>query len=264
MRLLIPLLVVATLLATGTASAVEVHGDDAGDRYVGTGGLVLPGTVDTGTRRRVATCTDCRWRMATPCADAADPGVEAACLSVTRGCTGGAQLLRTWFSEDGGVTWRDLGLFCIPPSGPVRVADVERVMQDGFEELLPSGSITAQPPAGVLPYLPVIFDSGQPATLPPSRHRVGGLDVVLVPRATWHWDFGDGAALVTDRPGSRYPDTAVSHTYRAAGLHLVRLTTVWEASFVIEDLGPFTVRETVVQHAQAPIRVGQARAVLVP
>jgi hypothetical protein len=42
-------------------------------------------------------------------------------MSVTRGCARSAQLLRVWISDDAGATWRDLGLICLPPGGPVTI-----------------------------------------------------------------------------------------------------------------------------------------------
>ncbi len=33
---------------------------------------------------------------------------------------------------------------------------------------------------------------------------------------TYHWDFGDGAAVTTDDPGAAYPELAVTHRYSDA------------------------------------------------
>ena len=244
--------------------SVDVIGDDEGDRFVGSGGLVLPGTVGHETRQRVATCVGCRWRLADPCASSADDGAHAACLSVTRGCARAAQLLRVWLSEDGGATWRDLGLVCIPPGGPVTIAQVGSSVAEEFERAIPETGLTYQPRRGVLPYLPVIFHSTQPSALPPSNHVINGVRVVLYPRPSWTWDFGDGASLRTSVPGSTYPDLAVSHTYSRGGRMQVRVTTSWNATYMIDDLGPFQVSLPVTQTATATLPVGQARAVLVP
>ncbi len=244
--------------------SVDVVGDDEGDRFVGSGGLVLPGTVGHETRQRVATCIGCRWQLADPCASSPDDGAHAACMSVTRGCARGAQLLRVWVSEDGGATWRDLGLVCIPPGGPVTVAQVAAVVSEEFERSIPATGLTFQPRRGVLPYLPVIFHSTQPSDLPPSEHVINGVRVTLYPRPSWIWEFGDGASLVTTTPGSTYPDLTVSHTYSRGGRMQVRVTTSWSATYMIDDLGPFQVSLPVMQAATAMLLVGQARAVLVP
>ncbi len=247
-----------------TPKSVDVVGDDEGDRFVGSGGLVLPGTVGHETRQRVATCTGCRWQLADPCASSPDDGAHAACMSVTRGCARAAQLLRVWLSEDGGVTWRDLGLVCIPPGGPVTVAQVTTSVSDEFERSIPATGLTFQPRRGVLPYLPVIFHSTQPSDLPPSEHVINGVRVTLYPRPSWTWEFGDGASLLTTIPGSTYPDLTVSHTYSRGGRMQVRVTTSWNATYMIDDLGPFQVSLPVTQTATATLPVGQARAVLVP
>lgn len=264
MRSVLSIIVVALACWTiflPVAQAVDVIGDDGSDRYVGSGGLVLPGSVDQQTRVRVAECADCRWRMTDPCQD--DAG-STGCRSVTRGCPNAFQLLRAWISRDGGRSWEDLGVVCIPPSGPVTVDGVQSEIREDFERSLPAGGITYQPPTGVLPYLPVVFHSGQPASIPPSEHVVAGVTVILAPVPRWTWEFGDGAQLTTRSPGSRYPDLTVAHAYRRGGPHQVRLTTTWTASVTIDGLGPFEVTGPVIQESSARVRVGQARAVLVP
>ena len=173
-------------------------------------------------------------------------------------------MLRAFVSRDGGQTWEYLGLHCIAPTGPVTVAAIGAEVQQAFVREVPAGTIRTQPEIGVLPHLPVLFDSGQPERLPVSEHMVAGMLVRLAPRATWQWDFGDGGALETIRSGSRYPDTTVSHVYRAAGSHVVRLRTIWRAEYSVDGLGPIPVPEPVRQETTRSVQVGQARAVLVP
>jgi len=238
---------------------IDVIGDDERDRYVGTGGLVLPGSVDEDTRVRVAGCRDCRWRLDDPCSVG-----DSACTSVVRGCPRGQRLLRAWISEDRGNTWVDLGVVCIPPAGVVTVAQVEAAIHDQFEADLPPTSIRFQPATGVLPYLPVIFQSGQPKHLAPIVSTIADRVVVLTPQAQWSWHFGDGSGLVTDQPGASYPDFSVSHIYGRGGRFPVVLTTTWTATFTIDDLGPFTVSHVITQQEKSLVSVGQGRAVLVP
>ena len=264
--------VVAVALTAGFAGlvnveapAVELHGDDSEDRFTGSGGVVLPKGGGHAARVRAAECSGCRWRMSDPCAHMTNPGEQAACLTISYECApDGSRLLRAFLSNDDGATWEYLGLFCIPPSGPVTVANVEERLQDEFERRVPGASITVQPPRGALPHLPVIFDSGQPAVLEPSAHTISGMRVELAPRASWLWDFGDGGRLATGRPGSRYPDLGVSHTFQRDGAHRVTVRTTWRASYVVDGLGPFDVPEPITQDAQVTVPVGQGRAVLVP
>lgn len=247
------------LVPIASAHAVDVIGDDETDRYVGSGGLILPGSIEQATRVRVASCEGCRWRMTDPCS--VDGG---ACDSVTRGCAAGRQLLRAWISRDAGRTWEELGLVCIPPSGPVTVGDVGKEVRDEFEQALPSSSLRYQPGRGVLPYLPVVFHSGQPAGIAPIEVEVAGYRVVVTPVPRWTWDFGDGATKTTLIPGSTYPDLTVSHAYRSGGQRRVQVTTTWTATVTVDGMGPFEVNGPITQQASAVVRVGQARAVLVP
>lgn len=251
-------------MRAGVVDVVDVVGDDPGDRFVGSGGLVLPGSIGDDTRRRVATCAGCRWRLADPCAASGDDGAHAACMSVTRGCARSAQLLRVWISDDAGATWRDLGLICLPPGGPVTVEQVGSSVAEEFERAVPATGLVHQPRRGVLPTLPVVFHSTQPSALPPSEHVINGVAVMLYPRPTWTWDFGDGSVMTTSVPGSSYPDFTVSHAYVRGGNMRVQVTTTWNAAYTIDGIGPFQVSSPVIQTARTTLIVGQARAVLVP
>jgi hypothetical protein len=267
--LLTPVLAVCLLLLSPPAGATDVHatdvhGDNAGDRYVGTGGLVLPGSVDRPTRTRVATCGDCRWRLAGPCADEVFlghpfPG-QPTCLSVVRGCPGMAELLRVWFQQ-GADPWTDLGLVCIGPGGPVTVQQLEKGASAEFAHDLPRLRPATAPPAGALAQLPVAFDSRQPSLIDVT-YQVLGQAVRLHAAASWEWAFGDGGLMSTQSPGGPYPDMSVAHTYRSAGRFPVQVTTRWAAEFEVGGLGPFPVREPVEQSTTWPVIVGEGRAVL--
>ena len=256
-------LAVAPVAAAGTPAA-DVHGDNGADRYVGTGGLILPTSVGQATRTRVAGCPECRWRLSSPCAvitaGTPFPG-QVTCLSVTRGCPGGAELRRVWF-QSGGGPWEEIGLVCLAPGGPVTVSDIAATVHTRFVQDLPVLSLRHAPPRGVLTQLPVAFASGQPAEPLEEEFGVLGQSVRLVARPTWEWDFGDGAVEATSRPGGPYPDLSVSHVYRHSGTRQVRVRTDWSATFTVGDLGPYPVREPVSQEATAALVVGEGRAVL--
>lgn len=255
----------AVVIGHSTARAVDVHGDDGADRFTGSGGIVLPGGGSNESRRAAAECRGCHWRMSDPCAHTTNPGEEAACLTIPGTCAApDSQLLRGFLSRDGGANWEYLGMYCIGSAGPVQIADVGGRLRAIFERAVPPQRMSVQPPVGALPHLPVLFDSGQPASLPGSRHVVLGVEVTLRPRAHWHWEFGDGAVLDTTVPGSRYPSASVSHIYRASEVNRVHLVTTWTADFLVDDLGPFDVPEPVHQSAELGVPVGQGRAVLVP
>ena len=241
-----------------------MFGDDAGDRFVGSGGILLSASTPMDTRIEASRCADCQWRITAPCVNSPDEGAQAACRAMLSGCSADEVRLRVWLASGGDGRWRDVGLVCVGPGGPITVDDVEQRLREIFERLLPALRPKAQPSQGVLPHLPVIFDSGHPEVWPQSRHEILGHQVVLRPQVTWTWTLGDGATLVTARAGSRYPDTAISHVYRAGGAMLVHVVAHWTASFDLDDLGAFPVREPVLQRAELTVNVGQARAVLVP
>jgi len=244
--------------------SADVHGDNGADRYVGTGGLILPASVGPSARTRVATCPDCHWRMSSPCAVVTAgtpfPG-QVTCLSVTRGCPGGAELLRVWF-QSGGGPWEELGLVCLPPGGPVTVTYVAAAVQTRFVKDLPPLRPAHEPVRGVLTQLPVVFASGQPAGPLEADYSVLGQAVHLIARPTWAWDYGDGGLQTTSRPGGPYPDLSVSHVYRVSGPRLVRVATAWTATFTVDDLGPFPILEPVSQEAASAVLIGEGRAVL--
>lgn len=256
---------VLVALAGAPAHGADVHGDDGADRYVGTGGLILPGSVPDGTRRTVATCGDCAWRLTTPCVESTlgtpfsgQPG----CTSVTRGCPHG-ELLRAWFRGPDSA-WRAIGLVCLGPGGPLTVRDVSRAVRDRVERSVPALRPAAQPPAGVLAQLPVVFVSGQPGGVQRWAMSVAGAEVEISASPRWLWAFGDGARVTTDDPGQRHPVGGVSHVYRAAGARAVEVTCEWSATFTVSGLGPFPVREPVRQTDTVGVVVGEGRAVLTP
>jgi PKD domain len=253
----------ATRPAVGTET--DVRGDDERDAYVGSGGLILPASVEQATRQQVASCLGCQWRLTTPCA-VPGPGNafdgEPTCLSVVRGCPGG-RLLRTWF-QGAGQAWREIGLACIPPGGPLTVSEVGREVRAAFERGIPALAPRFQPTQGILTQIPVVFDSGQQAGGRTWLVELLGREVALTATPAWSWRFGDGAWLDTLDPGGRYPQAGVAHVYRRVGTYQVACTATWSATFVVDGLGPFAVREPVTQTQVRRIEVGEGRALLAP
>lgn len=255
---------VATAPAEAQVLAADVHGDDEQDKYVGTGGLILPGSVDSVTRRTVAQCPSCRWRLTAPCIRS-DAGVPFSGQPVhqceVRACGPDEQLLRAWFSSGDGA-WRDLGPVCIGAGGPVTVSHVGEVVQDGFAKEVRRSHAQAQPARGVVAQLPVVFDSGQAGPPISAGYDVAGARVTLEATPAWSWEFGDGVIMSTTDPGGRYPHTVVSHAYRQAGRYRVRLTTMWSGTFTVDGLGPFAVDQPIRQDVEFAVQVGEGRAVL--
>lgn len=246
------------------AAGVEVVGDDEADAYVGRGGLILPPSVGEVTRRTVAECPDCRWRLTTPCVDTdlgnAFDGRQP-CLSVTRPCPGG-RLMRTWF-DPGTGSWRDLGSVCLRET----VHTVESLGQDLrsiVRQELPRADLGVLPASGVVTQLPTYFASGQADGAVRFQRDVAGARVDLVARPRWQWDFGDGASMTTDVAGELVPGGPVAHVYRRPGLWEVRCRVLWEAEFTVDGLGPFPVTGTIRQAARGVVAVGEGRALLTP
>jgi hypothetical protein len=253
---------VLPVLLAGPARGAGVHGDDEQDQYVGSGGLLLPGGVSANTRREVASCLGCSWRLSSPCVQA--PGVgfddQPTCAGVVRGCPGG-RLLRGWFRPADG-SWRELGLVCLGPRGPITVADVSRAIAESVPHRLPLLRPRGEPNRGVLAQLPVHFRSGQQPGPLEWADEILGQQVSITARPSWTWSFGDGAALVTSDPGGRYPHGGVVHTYGTPGVMTVTCSAEWRAQFEVDGLGPFPVPEVVHQRAEVEVAVGEGRGVL--
>ena len=259
--LLVLLLLCCGWTASSQVAAVDVGSDDANDQFVGSGSSGSSHAGGSGGSGSAHACRDCLWMLADPCSSEFN---SIGCGTVTEGCPSGQEQRRQWYSTDGGFTWADRGLTCVGGQGAGSVDAGSQALQDVFARTVPPAHIQVQPEKGVLPQVPTIFSSGQPDDLEPSAHQVAGSRVVLRPRASWHWDFGDGAVLDTSVAASRYPDLRVSHVYRRSGRFTVRLTITWTASYTVDGQGPYGVDGVVTQGAAKSIQVGQGRAVLLP
>jgi hypothetical protein len=241
-----------TVAAAAVPDAVVVSPDPARDLYTGTGGLVIPAanwTGDPGTRQATAQCTDCSWRVSLLCTKA--DLAAGKCRRLNLGCPVGTQAVRIWLQHGSGP-WEIVGQSCQGPQPPRTVDDVGRQVRDRAEAALPPLRATAQPADAALVRVPVVFGTGQSATgLVGADLSVIGLAVSLDSRVRWHWTFGDGTDLWTARPGGRYPDTSVSHTYRRAGTVQPSVEAVWRAQYVVEGLGPFDVPGPLLTQTQA-------------
>ena len=96
---------------------------------------------------------------------------------------------------------------------------------------LPASSFTVRPASGTLVGAVTQFSSSAPldTDLPPKT--ILGFAVTLHITATRYvWDFGDGE-LVAQAAGNGSPSAV--HTYRATGVHNVRLETFYTATFSV-------------------------------
>jgi hypothetical protein len=248
--------VLSLILLVG-APAIDVIGDDGADRYVGSGGLLLPGIFSNETRESVARCRGCRWRLRDPC------GPDVGCLISPMPCPPGHRVLETMWSQDGGATWQAIGAWCVGPGGPRTVSEIGGAVTSEFTAHLDPVAPQVQPARGALTQVPTIWHSGQTAPTAAAVFDLLGNRVELTAVPHWVWDFGDGRVLHTGSSGSRHPDRAVSHVFRRPGTYQVSCTTSWSATFTVDGLGPFPVAERIEQRATRTITVREARARLI-
>jgi len=242
----------------------DVVADDEQDAFVGSGGLVLPESVDATTRRVVAGCGNCQWRLSSPCLEQplgnAFDG-QPTCLSVSRGCQVGS-LRRTWFRPED-RPWRDLGLMCLQDT-PMTVESIGGRVREDLVHHLPRLAIGILPPTGVVTGIPTVFSSGQPGGRQSFAWRIQGREVTVRAVPTWSWHFPDTAAQTTAEPGDLRPQGGVRHVFRRSGSASVTCTSRWLGEFSVDGLGPFPIPGTVNQEATLPVSVGEGRALLTP
>ena len=235
---------------------VEVRPDV--DRYVGTGGLLLPGSVDNATRRDLASCRGCAWRLAAPCDE--DPNDSSPCRSVSRGCPAGREFLRIWFQPPASP-WQDRGVVCIASGEVVTVDQLGRAQRESFERRVPPLQPQCWPPTGVVTNLPVVCASGQSAMRQTWTDTVAGWRVSTWVAPQWTWTFAPGSVVHTQAPGGPYPDFSVSYTYRSTGPAQVRVQTTWSGEFQVDGAGTFAL-DPLLQQGSLDLTVHQARGLL--
>ena len=246
-------------------TAVVVSPDPAHDLYVGTGGLVVPGSRWRGSesaRSDTASCLDCQWRVSVLCTKA--EAAAGQCRGISIGCPVGTVPVRIWLLRPG-QAWEVVGRACQGDTPPVTLTDVGSRVRDRAEAALPPLRAAVQPAGGALVRLPALFRTGQPARgITGANLSVLGLDVRLTSRVRWHWAYGDGAAEWTSQPGGAWPVTTVSHTYTRAGTLRASVQALWRGEFTVEGLGPFAVPGApLAQDAVVTVVVRPAHAHLV-
>ena len=247
-----------------TDSGTDVTGDDANDLYRGSGGLVVPQNSwrsDGGSRQEVAGCLDCEWRITRLCTKGEQ--ASGGCLHIDIGCPVGTIPVRVWLRHADG-DWIVVGRMCQGDEPPRTVTDVGTDVRAEAEKILPALRVRVQPAGAALVRLPVVGRTGQPARgIRGADLSVLGLQVSLDARVRWRWDWDDGDPQWYADPGGRWPDAAVSHTYRTAGARTIEVIAVWRGQFTVEGLGPFTVPGAPLTQTEAVVvEVREARAVL--
>jgi hypothetical protein len=221
-------------------------------RFEGTGGLILPGSLDSQTRNTVARCRDCAWKMTPACI----PGADNYCDALIRSCPGLIDHVRTWFRPSGG-DWVETGLICLTSSQITTVSVADQFIAQEFTRYIPDLAPRCWPESGVVTQLPYLCTSGQRSGIHQWSHDLAGFGVTVRATPTWVWSFGN-SPLMTAAPGGPYPDTSVSHVFTRRGIHEFPITAVWQGEFMVDGLGPFEIQSNLRQRVQWQVNVGEA------
>jgi hypothetical protein len=143
--------------------------------------------------------------------------------------------------------------------------------------LIPTAAIGLAPRQATLVNIQTIMWVDAPAVRTLPAFTLLGQRVVVRLRIDHvAWDFGDGSTAARGPVGKAYdaqgdPCRAVTcpdyfgHVYRATGAVTVGATAWWQASFTVDGGQPVAIPGAVAgPTARSPLRVLQARGVLVP
>lgn len=240
--------------------AAEVVGNNEIAAYIGTGGLLLPGSFSgpTSTKSSVASCPECTWAYSVFCMYDND----GLCRHATEGCPVGQVKYRVWFGQTKS-TMTVIGSVCWGAGNPLTRKQLENYLGDLIIQYVPGLSIAIAPPDGSITSVPVIGWVNQPSAFNPPPFQLGGRTVLLNATAAWRWIWGDGAIEWKVVPGAPYPSKLISHQYRIPGNYELTVSTFWQASYTVEGIGSFsTAGDLITQQASQPIQILSARSVL--
>lgn len=157
---------------------------------------------------------------------------------------------------DGDSDWESLGVYaptleCEPGQTPAQISHDE-VYRAAARLLVHPGGPQIQPPIGSL----VLVNAPTIVYLDPAEQQVttqiNGIQIQI--RATpilFEWDFGDDSdPILTQDPGSPYPNHSVFYEYPKAGEYTVTLTTAWQGQWSINNQPWQTFNHHVITHTQ--------------
>ena len=107
-------------------------------------------------------------------------------------------------------------------------------LSDRLTQLLPQRNIFFTPKTGAVVQVPMYFWTDATSTFS-TTSLILGISVGVTLSPTFTWNFGDGTSFPTDKPGVPYPDTNISHTYRATGTYKTTLTISWAGTWSAES-----------------------------
>ncbi len=235
----------------------QVVGNPSDIRYEGRGGLILPPSVSSEDRIRVAGCRDCEWKMTPACL----PGPDNYCDAVIRSCPGLIDHVRTWFRPANG-DWVETGLICLTTYRIATVADIDRFILESFHQHVPPLEPQCWPAQKVIVQLPYVCESGQKPHSHMWTHTVAGHNIEVSATPAWTWNF-HGSHFSTTKSGGPFPNLSVSHTFTKHGNKSLQVETRWQGSFTVVGLGTFPIEEQLSQTRSWTVPVGEARARLI-
>ena len=237
-----------------------VGGNDALDAYVGTGGLLLPSsyTGSASSRNKISMCLGCTWKYTIYC----QSNAQGFCSHATSTCGSGKIRYRVWFGRSPNDL-KLMGSVCTGRSKPATRRDVEEHLRQQAIRYVPPLIPGVAPKCLTLQAVPISVWTGQSANFVPAPMNLGGRKVYLSARASWLWEWGDGARQWSQRSGARYPRAGIVHQYHKAGTYQIQVTTVWKAQFRIVGIGSFEASgQIVTQSRKLRITVKGSKAVL--
>ena len=264
-HLLISIVLAVTFVVTFNSASYGANPDVAGNNslaaYVGTGGLLLPGSFSgsPATKKSVADCPGCTWKYTIYCTQ----GSNTPCKHAVTSCPRGTLLYRVWFGRTP-TTLATIGSVCWGASNPVTRKQVEAQLDDYVIRYVPALKPGFDPPGGSLTSIPVIFWTGQPTSFKPPSFSLSGHTVSITATPTWRWVWGDGESVWKSVPGAQYPSRQVTHQYRSPATYNAAVTAVWSAKYTVAGVGTFDASGEVVRQTKTlQVPVQTARTVLV-
>jgi len=140
------------LVAPGVSANPDVFANPEEVRYEGNGGLILPPSVNNGTRNEVIRCRGCGWKLTAACV----PGPDNYCDAGIRGCPGLIDHMRVWFQPPGG-DWKEVDRICLTNYAVTTITDLENGIADNFARYVPEQVARCWPTRGAVTNLPLVL-----------------------------------------------------------------------------------------------------------
>lgn len=230
------------------------------------GALLIPDSSEASPpslQAEAANCPGCIWQLQPDCRDTADSG-DAICPGALGTCPPTKIRMALLLRRPDWPSSRLVGTFCRGPGEALTPDVLIPGVRDQFLKYLPKMHPSFQPADRGIVNLPVLFATGQPASIGRHTFALGGFDVELEAHTIWRWDFGDGATAEFTTPGGAYPDASVAHTYLHQQVFAAQVTATWEGEFWVDGAGPFQVTgPPITQAAALTVPVKEAHVVLV-